>query len=110
MDKFLNVECLGNFSIVRISGEVDLYTAPSLDMCLQELITAGNLRIALDFEFCDYLDSEGIKVLVKAYRLLKDKGELVLCGAKGTVARVLSVSTLDRILKVYPSVDDLDRI
>jgi anti-anti-sigma factor len=99
----------GSVHVVSVLGDVDISTAPQLDACIQRRISAGKREIALDLESCSYLDSEGIKVLIKALRALSGQGRVLICGARGAVRRVLEISGLDGLFEMLPSVEDLLR-
>ena len=103
----LDVDRRGNISIVRVLGDLDVYTAPRLDDCLQQIISAGSTNLAVDLENCSYLDSEGIKALIKARGSARERVRLSICGAKGTVLRIFRISGLDTIFDMLSSTDDL---
>ncbi|HUV05189.1 MAG TPA: STAS domain-containing protein [Armatimonadota bacterium] len=103
----LDVQYRGNASIVRVLGDLDVYTAPDLDTCLQQLITAGGTHLAVDLEKCSYLDSEGIKVLIRARESAGERVRLSICGAKGTVLRIFRISGLDTVFNMLSSTDGL---
>lgn len=97
----------GSIHVVSVTGDLDICTAPLLDSHLQRTISAGKRDIALDMENCSYLDSEGIKVLIKALRALSGRGRMLICGARGAVTRVLEISGLDAVFEILPSMEDL---
>ena len=107
MDFDLQVGNQGDTSVVRVFGEVDVYTAPRLDECLQSLISSGTNRIAVDLENCAYIDSEGIKVLIKAVRERDGQPSLAICGARGIVLRILEITGLQALFELLPSIRDL---
>lgn len=107
MDFEIEVGYKGRIYVVKVCGDVDVCTAPMLDDCLQRLVAEGNVEIAVDLENCSYFDSEGIKVLVKALRAACGRGRINICGARGTVSRVLEISGLEAVFGILPSVDDL---
>ena len=92
MDFELDGSNRGDLYIVSVRGDVDVYTAPLLDACLQDAIAAGNTELAVDLEKCAYIDSEGIKVLVKIQRALGKRGHLAVCAGSGCVQRVFEIS------------------
>lgn len=99
----------GSLCVVSVCGDVDIYTAPLLDACLQRNVSAGNSDIALDLTGCSYFDSEGIKVLIRALHALGEQGKICICGARGAVRRVFEISGLTTIFALRASVDDLLR-
>lgn len=103
----LQVVTQGSTSVVTISGDVDVYTAPRFEECLQGLIADGKTNIAVDLENCTYFDSEGIKALIKAVRKRNGEPSLTVVGARGIVLRVFEITGLKALLKMLPSIKDL---
>jgi anti-sigma B factor antagonist len=110
MDFSVEVEHQDGVSIVKVYGDVDLYTAPRLDSCLQHLLASSNTLVAIDLENCTYFDSEGIKAVIRAMRSGDGNGQrMALCGAQGPVSRVFEIAGLGMVLGIFPSVDALSR-
>jgi len=77
---------------VNVSGEVDLATAPQLDMALSEALAGGGTRLLLDFHGVTFLDSEGMKALVKAHRRLNERGgKIAIVGCRRSVGRLFDL-------------------
>ena len=103
MDFDLTASNRGDTCLVSVRGDVDVYTAPRLDACITEGMNAGCTSIALDLENCTYFDSEGIKVLLRAFRRLGKSGSVCIVGARGGVQRVFQISGLDEVFRILPS-------
>ncbi|MGH2733245.1 MAG: STAS domain-containing protein [Actinomycetota bacterium] len=94
--KAFKIHKTGEPRVFRIFGELDLATAGSLAAALQpELDTVGDL--ILDLSELTFMDSSGIKVLIKATSKLEGKGSLILRSAGESIRRVLTLTQLDRI-------------
>jgi anti-anti-sigma factor len=73
----------GRFALV---GEIDLTTA---DRIAEIPVSAlGEETVVLDFSKVSFMDSSGIRALVRLARTLK-RGTLVIWGARGRVKRML---------------------
>jgi len=99
LDFVVDVDSRGDYSVVRVCGEVDLYTSPMLDSCLSNLINSEKSLIAVDLSDCSYFDSDGIKTLVKWSRRLGEDGE------SGAVSRAFKICGLDSVIPILPSVE-----
>lgn len=86
--------------VVMVSGEIDFFTAPKLDQRLGEIADQGHKRVQVDLSEVEYMDSEGIKVLIRLRNALGEDGEVTIKGAKGPVLRVLQISGLPRLFRV----------
>lgn len=104
----VNVVNCDGISIVKVFGDVDIFTTSQLDECLRQQIDAGNTEIAVDLENCSFIDSEGMKILIKILRSVGEDGQVAICGAKGVVLRAFKVLGLDQLFEFVPSVSDLD--
>ena len=69
------------FEVLEIGGEIDVYTAPRLREAVVEAIEAGKLRLIVDVQRVDFLDSTGLGVLVGALKRVRaDDGTLdIVC-------------------------------
>jgi anti-anti-sigma factor len=82
----------------------DLLAAPQLDEALR---STECQRVILDLTHSPFLDSTALGVIVAAQKSMQAKGrELVVAAGNPTVARVLSVTGLDRSLKVRTSLSE----
>jgi anti-anti-sigma factor len=59
MDLDLNVRTEGEFAVLEVGGEIDVYTAPKLREKLIELVSDGAYHLIVDLEKVDFLDSTG---------------------------------------------------
>ena len=66
------------YSVVEVSGEVDVYTAPQLDEQLSGLVEAGSYQLVVDLSAVEFLDSTGLGVLVKALKRVREHGNLLV--------------------------------
>src|SRR3982750_1330545 len=64
----------GGRARVKVTGEVDLFTAPELKGALRDLIADGATDLTVDLRAATFLDSTGISALFGAYRLARRRG------------------------------------
>jgi anti-anti-sigma factor len=87
----------GHTAHVRLRGEIDLANVAQLDACVGEALQhAGVGDIVIDLTACTYLDSSGLRALVRSYQSAQhDDCELGIVGATGIVRRVIELMKLD---------------
>lgn len=86
---------------VRVSGELDFSNASKLRTILQSEMTSPNTALVFDFSGVTFLDSEGMKVIVAAYRKISEAGgRLAVIGCSDPIARLFDILGLRRILGV----------
>lgn len=91
---------------IQVEGELDLAVAVELE---EALARAGEecRRILIDLEACDFIDSTGIAVIVKAHNQAKQQGRRITVYAPSDqVLRVLSVTGLTSNGLVFESLDE----
>lgn len=102
----------GGVHLVEIHGELDLSTATQLEGPLEDATQAEDAAVLIDLADCDFIDSTGIALIVRAWQRIDatagndGKGGLVLCCQNEQVRRVLEVTGLERSLRVFPTRDE----
>lgn len=88
-------------SVVKLQGELDVATAPRLDVTIRRLVEHGSTDIVIDLGQVTFVDSEGVAALLRSRRLLAAvNGELVLTGPIGQVtSRGVAMSGLDHVVR-----------
>jgi anti-sigma B factor antagonist len=92
------------WTIVVARGEIDISTASSLDEALQAAMAASG-RVIVDLSGVRFMDSTGLSVLMRAHKDQAEAGSgLRLAAISDRVSRLLTVTKLDTVFAVYPSV------
>ena len=90
----------GESVVVAVHGDLDGATAPRLAARLHDVtVGQGNLSVVVDVGEMTFIDSQGLHVLVDAWRQARARGgRLRIERASGSTARVLQITGLDRLL------------
>lgn len=98
----INTSDLEGSALIQIEGEIDLSTVPQFERELTSHVEEGR-SVVVDLTAVDFMDSTGIGVLVRASNSARagDAAISLACGP-GSVRRVLEVSGLDKMIRVYP--------
>ncbi len=101
-DEFaVEVSSSGGPALVRVTGDVDCYTAPTLQHRLFELIDGGSRHIVVDLARVSFMDSQGLGALVRtAVRLRPLEGQLALRSPRPNVCKILEITGLGGVLPV----------
>jgi anti-sigma B factor antagonist len=99
-------EQVGGVQIIAVRGELDLSTAPALEGPLDAALGDGGTSVLIDLSACEFIDSTGIALIVRAWQQLTGggndgNGKLVICSHNDQVRRVLDISGLDQSIPVH---------
>jgi anti-anti-sigma factor len=99
----------GGWSVLRVTGELDLVTSPELRQRIHEVVADGRHHLVLDLSEVFFCDSSGVGVLIAARRLIRScQGRLrLILPAGGAVEdshvnRVLGALGVRRLFDVHP--------
>jgi anti-sigma B factor antagonist len=107
VDLSITSEDRGDSTVVHVGGEIDVYTAPVLREHLDEHITAGHHQLVVDLESVSFMASTGLGVLVGRLKLVRAaNGTLRLVCSNDRILSVFSITGLDKVFQIFPSVDD----
>jgi anti-sigma B factor antagonist len=96
----------GDRAVVRLGGEIDVYTAPFVREKLDEQITAGRADLVVDLSDVTFLDSTGLGVLVGRLKIARTRsGSLRLVVTAERVLRVFAITGLDKVFEIYPDLE-----
>jgi anti-anti-sigma factor len=97
----------GAVKIVHLHGPIDVSRSMELRELLGAQIDSASARVLLDLSDVSLIDSSGIGILVTAHRRADGQGaRFALAGAAGTVARVFEMTRTNKLLSLYPSVEE----
>ena len=97
-----------HYTIVHLQAErLDSMNAPELKAEFTLLGSDGVANIILDIEKVQYCDSSGLSSILVGNRLCKNaNGLLVLAGSQPTVKKLITISQLDSVLNIVPTVSE----
>ena len=95
--------------VVDMSGELDMSNAIEFKTeIINELVSKGEINIALNFENMEYIDSSGLGVIVSLHKRCKlNGGRLAICSLNDTLLRLFKLTSLDKALNLYSDFDAL---
>lgn len=94
-------------AVIALDGRLDLLSAAGLKLELTEAVAAGHHRLVVDLEAVTFMDSSGLGALIgglKAARL--QGGDLRIARPPDQARAVLNLTTLDRVLRPYATVEE----
>jgi anti-sigma B factor antagonist len=105
VDFGLEVDQEDNASVLHVTGEVDVATAPRLREQVVKLVGEGETRIVIDLEGVEFIDSTGLGVLVGALKRARTHGgDVVIVCTQTRILKVLEITGLNHVFEMHGSV------
>ena len=107
MDDFELVERVyGDWTIIAVKGDLDVYTAPKLRTLVIDTLESGSNKIGLELS-SGFVDSTGLAVIVGALKRARQHGgEFCLIEPSEQIRRILTITDLDKIVTVRSKFED----
>lgn len=95
------------YTLVAIAGEADVTNREDLRGALDEEVTRDPHMLILDLSGLRFMDSSALHVILQANRALdRHGGMMALVAPQEAVAKMLRLTTADRLVPVFGSVAD----
>ncbi|SCL17496.1 STAS domain-containing protein [Micromonospora inyonensis] len=96
-------------TVVEVAGDLDMSTTPQLRDRLSEVVEGGARVVVVDLADVGFMDSSGLGALVVTYKELRERdGWLGLAGVRPPVRKVFSVTSVDRVIALFDTVQDAE--
>ena len=106
----LEIERADGYAVLSVTPEnqkLDSMLAPQMKSQLVLLNHEGFKSIIVDLSGSRYCDSSGLSAILVGNRLCRDlTGTFVLCGLQPLVQKLITISQLDSILNIVPTLDE----
>ena len=108
MDLVIDRHTVRGWTVITVTGELDLHTAPSLQVEISTAMEEEARFLAVDLTGVGFMDSTALGILVSSSTRARERGgELTLIGVSGSPAKVLSVTGMDEVFPVVAVAGDL---
>ena len=96
---------IGRVAVVALPEEIDVTNADSIGEDLLSVLNQGAVLLVADMSKTTFCDSSGVSALVRTFRrAVASSSGLRLVVGTPAVHRVLSLTGVDRLVDVFPSV------
>lgn len=89
----------GTSAALKIIGRLDTATAPELEATVDSCV-ASITELVLDCGALEYVSSAGLRVILKAQKLMNAKGSMKLTNVNETVMEVFDITGFADILTI----------
>jgi anti-sigma B factor antagonist len=102
-----SVQHVSGIQVLKVAGEIDVYTAPEFRIAVNKAIDAGSIDLIIDLTDVSYIDSSGFGALLGAVKVVKPKnGSINLAGCNEAIDRMLAITRLNTVFGIYPKAED----
>lgn len=104
----INFSVRGNALVVSVRGELDQHNASHLrEQIDMRIAHTAVKRLVFDFSELDFMDSSGIGIIIGRYKLMRAvSGTVSIVNGKSSIGKILQLSGIRRIVKVYDTLSD----
>ena len=97
----------GQVAVVTPEGRLDLASASEFKQVLNDAVKAGDKIIVVDLSKVPFVDSSGLGALISGMKATRLAGGDLRIAQVGEQARlILELTTLDKVMKLYPTVEE----
>ena len=89
----------GTAAVLKVVGRLDTTTAPELEATIDGCV-AGIKELVLDCSALEYVSSAGLRVILKAQKLMNAQGSMKLTGVNETIMEVFDITGFADILTI----------
>lgn len=94
------------FTVIELTGEIDLSRSPESREQILNLINAGH-DVLVDMAGVTYIDSSGVASLIEGYQAArKQSRQFALVAVSESAMSVLNLARLDTVFPIHASVED----
>jgi anti-anti-sigma factor len=95
------------YSLVVVGGEADITNRDELRTVLDAEVALEPATLILDLSGLRFMDSSALHMILQANRSLDRQGGVMgLVAPQEAVAKMLKLTTADRLIPVFPSIAD----
>lgn len=104
MNLHIETKEVNSIPIIKLEGEIDVYTAPRVKSRMIDLVDQGKYDIIIDLQKIDFLDSSGLGVLVGGLKRVKPhEGSIVLVINEERIMKIFKITGLNKVFPIYES-------
>jgi len=104
---FEQKEAQKGYIVLSLIGDLDMWTLPQAKERINELINQKKVKIVLDLEKMNYIDSSGLGFFIGTLKKLRDAGgDLMLINLNAYIYGIFKLIQLQHIIQTYDSLEE----
>jgi anti-anti-sigma factor len=98
-------EWVGSVVVVRVSGAIDMLTAPALTEKVREVVAQSPTAVIIDLTDVEFLASAGMQVLVNTHNEVTPAIRFAVVADGPATSRPLKITGLTDLITLFPTLD-----
>jgi len=100
----------GDIRVLAVAGNLDSLTVPEVRPVIEQIVSSGIRKVALDMSGLEVIDSSGIGAIVSLFKRVRGmSGDVKIVGVRGQPREILRLLGLERAFDIVPTIDDAAR-
>jgi anti-sigma B factor antagonist len=97
----------GGVAVARVTGRLDFAAAPNARDQFANAVAGGQNKLVVDLSKVEFVDSAGLGTLIGGMRRARQAGgDLRIANPTDQVTMLLSLTSLDQVLKIHPTIEE----
>lgn len=94
--------------VISVKGDIDAYHSAEFKKGVKEKMSDSDMDVVLILDGVPYIDSAGLGTLVSILRDIRTQGKnLYLVGLKNNVKKIFEMTRLDKVFKIYDTLEEV---
>lgn len=103
-------EATEGFVVLSLIGDLDMWSLPLAKDQIQTLLEEGKVKVVLDLDRTNYIDSSGLGFFIGTLKKLRDAGgELILINLNAYIYGIFQLIQLQHIIRTYDSLEEASK-
>ena len=96
-----NIDKKDDKLILKLKGDLDVYSEDEFKDFIEDELKGEDLDLVIDIKDLDYLDSTGLGMFMKIYKMNKEKGKRVkIINPKENILKLFKITDLTDIFEM----------
>ncbi|HNM38507.1 MAG: STAS domain-containing protein [Anaerolineales bacterium] len=98
---------LNTLPVLKLKGRFDAHEVEPVNTWLAEQTKAGNVKIIVNLEGVNFIDSTALSTLVRGLKLCREKnGDLHVCSLQQPVRVIFELTRLDKAFDIFATEEE----
>lgn len=98
---------LNTLPVLKLKGRFDAHEVEPVNTWLAEQTNAGNVKIIVNLEGVNFIDSTALSTLVRGLKLCREKnGDLHVCSLQQPVRVIFELTRLDKAFDIFATEEE----